>query len=222
METAAEIKVLSRDDPVPLDLLVRSSLVQRELTRLCINSITLLQRTVNVAPDVMEKLRDLLDREVDRHDRDWMQTIQRLTVTERTEKRQVTIRSRAVERDCRSIVNQLVNSMPKDFLFRTSFTEHGTSTRVQATEDVRVKSKSSLTRKVQFTDAREENEPILDISSGDETISGVSGTFEPVQDYLSGETMLGQPKDRMLSGEPDSKRPRDRVLSGESRNITDG
>ena len=49
----------------------------------------------------MGKLRDLLDREVDRHDREWRETMQRLTVTERTEKRPVSIRSRGVERDCR-------------------------------------------------------------------------------------------------------------------------
>ena len=221
VEMAAEIKVLARGDPVPLDLLVRFNLEQQELTRLGINSIALLNRTVNVAPDVLGKLCDLLDREVDRHDREWVETIQRLTVIERTEKRQVTIRSRDVERDCRSIVNQLVNSMPNDVLLRTSFTERRTSTQVQATEEVRVKSKSSFTRKVQFTEAKKEYEPSLNISSGDETRSGESGTFEPVQDDLSAETTLGQPKDRMLSGEPDSRRPRDKVLSGESRNITD-
>ena len=53
VETVAEKKVLSRGDPVPLDLLVRSNLVQLEHTRLCINSIALPHRTVNVAPDVM-------------------------------------------------------------------------------------------------------------------------------------------------------------------------
>ena len=71
-------------------------------------STTLDLSSANVAPDVMGKLRDLLDREVDRHDREWMETRLRLTVTERTEKRPVTIRSRGVERDCRSIVNQLM------------------------------------------------------------------------------------------------------------------
>ena len=85
VETAAEIKVLARSDPVPLDLLVRSNLVQQELTRLGINSIALLYRTVNVAPVVMGKLRDLLDRGVDGHDRERMKTVQRLSVTERTE-----------------------------------------------------------------------------------------------------------------------------------------
>ena len=214
VEAAAEIKILARGELVPLDLLVRSNLVQQELTSLGINSIALLDRTVNVAPDVMGKLRGLLDRGVDRYDREWMETMQRLTITERTEKRPVTIRSRGVERDCRSIVNQLVNSMPKDVLLRTSFTEHRTSTQVQATEEVRVKSKSSFTRKVNFTDAREEYEPSSDCSSGDETMSGESGTFEPVQDDLSGETMLGQPRDRMLSGESDSKRPNTEFCPG--------
>ena len=75
METAAEIKVLARGEPVPLNQLVRSNLVQQELTRLSINSIALLNRTVNVAPDVMGKLRDLLYRKVDRHDREWMETM---------------------------------------------------------------------------------------------------------------------------------------------------
>ena len=70
-------------------------------------------------------------------------------------------------------------------------------------------------------DAREEYKPSLDCSSGDETMSRESRTFEPVQDDLSGETMLGQPKDKKMSGEPGSKRPRDKVWSGESRNITE-
>ena len=221
VETAAEIKVLARGEPVPLDLLVRSNLVQQELARLGINSIALLNRTVKVALDVMGKLHDLLDREVDIHNREWMETMQRLTVTEKTEKRPVIIRGRDVERDCRSIVNQLVTSMPKEVLLRTSFTQRGKSTPIQVTEEVRVKSKSSFTRKVDFTDAKEEYEPSSDCSSGDETLSGESGTFGPVQNNLSGEGLMRQPRDRMLSGESDSKRPRDRVLSGESRNIID-
>ena len=235
VETAAEIKLLARSEPVPLDLLVRSNLVQQELTRLGINSIALLNKTVNVAPDVMGKLRDLLDREVNRHDREWMETMQRLTVTERTEKRPVSIRSRGVERDCRSIVNQLVTSMPKEVLLRTSFTEYGTSNQNQATEEVRIRSKSSFTRRVHFTDAKEEYEPSPDCSSMDETMSGESDTFEPVkdvssdesdtfepvQDDLSGERLTRPPRGRILSGESGSKRPMDRVLSGESRNISD-
>ena len=233
METAAEIKLLARGEPVPLDLLVRSNLVQQELTRLGINSMALLNRTVNVAPDVMGKLRDLLDREVYRHDREWMETMQRLTVTERTEKRPVSIRSRGVERECGAIVNQLVSSMPKEVLLRTSFTEHGTLNQTQATEEVRIKSKSSFARRVHFKDAKEEYEPSPDCSSGDETMSGESDTFEPIKDNLSddtfepvqedlsGERLTRPPRGRILSGESGSKRPMDRVLSGESRNISD-
>ena len=70
-----------------------------------------------------------------------------------------------------------------------------------------------------------------DCSSGDETMSGESDTFEPVkddlseesdtfervQDDLSGERLFRQLRDRMLSGESDSRQPRDRVLSGKSK-----
>ena len=235
VETAAEIKLLARGEPVPLDLLVRSNLVQQELTRLGINSIALLNKTVNVAPDVMGKLRDLWDREVNRHDREWMETMQRLTVTERTEKRPVSIRSRGVEWDCRSIVNQLVTSMPKEVLLRTSFTEYGTSNLNQATEEVRIRSKSSFTRRVHFTDAKEEYEPSPDCSSMDETMSGsltpssqsrtsplMSQTsLSPCRTTCPGERLTRPPRGRILSGESGSKRPMDRVLSGESRNISD-
>ena len=221
VETAAEIKLLARGEPVPLDLLARSNLVQQELTRLGINSMALLNRTVNVAPDVMGKLRDLLDREVDRHDREWMETMQRLTVTERTEKRPVSIRSRGVERDCRSIVNQLVSSMPKEVLLRTSFTEYGTLNQNQTIEEVRIRSKSSSTRRVHFTDAKEEYEPSPDCSSVDETMSGESDTFEPVKDDSSEESDTFEPVQDDLSGERLTRPPRDRILSGESRNISD-
>ena len=203
VETAAEIKILARGP--------------QELTRLGINSIALLNKTVNVAPDVMGKLRDLLDKEVDRNDLEWIETMQRLTVTEKTEKRPVIIRGRDVEQDCRSIVNQLVTSIPKDVLLRTSFIELGRPTPVQVTEEIRV----SFTRKLHFTDVKEVHEPSSDCSSWDETMSGQSDTSRPVQDNLSGERLLRPPRDRNLSGESDSKRPMDRILSGESRNITD-
>ena len=187
VETAVELKGLARGDPVPLDLLVSSNLVQQGLTRLGINSMALLNRTMNVAPEVMGKLRNLLDREVEMDDREVMVTMQLLlTITERTVKRPVIIRSRDVEWDCRSIVNQLLNSMPKDVLLRTSFTEHREATNIQTTEEARAESKSSVTRKVQFTDAKEEYEPCSDYSSGDEALSGESCTFGPGQNDLSG------------------------------------
>ena len=154
VETAAEIKNLAKGNHVPLGLLVRSNLVQQDLFRLGINSIALLKKTVNVAPDVMRKLRDLLEREVERHDHEWMETMQRLIITERTEKIPVAIRRRDFELDCRSIVNRLVKSIPKDVFLRTSYVERQQATGTQTAQEVSVKLRSSVARRVQFTDAR--------------------------------------------------------------------
>ena len=63
---AAEIKILSKKDPVPLDLLLRSNLVQQERSRMNINSFSLLDKTVQVTPQVMSMLDGLLVREVTR------------------------------------------------------------------------------------------------------------------------------------------------------------
>ena len=145
-----------------------------------------------MAPDVMGKLRDLLDREVDRHDREWMETMQRLTITEKTEKRPVIIRGRDVERDCRSLVNQLVTSITKDVLLRTSFTECGKPTPVQVTEEVRVKSKSSFTRKVRMQKKSRIRAQIA--LPGRNNVPGVGDTFRPVQDNLSGERLTRPPR----------------------------
>ena len=136
---------------------------------------------MSVAPDVMGKLRDLLDREVDRHDREWMETMQRLTATERTEKRPVTIRNRGVERDCRSIVNQLVNSMPTDVLLKTSI---GHRPRFKPLKKS-VSSQCPASREKYILRMQGKS-----MSRGLDNVR-VSCTFEPVQDDLSGETMMG-------------------------------
>ena len=77
----------------------------------------------NVATKVMLKLRDLLDREVESHGHEWMETMQKLRITGRSEKRPVALQSRDVELDCRSIVNQSVSSISKVVLLRTSYME---------------------------------------------------------------------------------------------------
>ena len=61
VEKAVEIKILSKEDPVPLDLLLRSNLVQQELSRMNINSLSLLDKTVQVTPQVMRMLSGLLE-----------------------------------------------------------------------------------------------------------------------------------------------------------------
>ena len=104
--------------------------------------------TVNIAPDFIWKLRDLLDREVERHDHEWVENMQRLIVTERTEKRPAAIWSRDVELDCRLIVSQLVNSIPKDILLMTSYVERQRATSTQTAQEVSVKLRSSVAIRV--------------------------------------------------------------------------
>ena len=68
VEKAAEIKILSKKDPVFSDLLLRLNLVQQELSRVNINSLSLLDKTAQVTPQAMRMLGELLEREVTRDD----------------------------------------------------------------------------------------------------------------------------------------------------------
>ena len=74
VEKAAEIRILSKEDPVPLDLLLRSNLVQQELSRMNINSLSLLDKTVQGG---------LLEREVTRDDPEWTAAVASLTIREK-------------------------------------------------------------------------------------------------------------------------------------------
>ena len=53
LEKAAKIKIISRKELVPMDLLIRSNLAQQELSRMNINSLSVLDKTVQVTPEVM-------------------------------------------------------------------------------------------------------------------------------------------------------------------------
>ena len=80
VEKAAEIKILSKKDPVPLDPLLRSNLVQQELSRMIISRLSLFDKTVRVTPQVMRMLGGLLEREVTRDDSEWVAAMALLTV----------------------------------------------------------------------------------------------------------------------------------------------
>ena len=67
---------------MPLDLLLRSNLVQQELSRMTINSLPLLDKTVQVTPQVMRMLGGLLEREVTREYTEWAAVMASLTVSE--------------------------------------------------------------------------------------------------------------------------------------------
>ena len=68
---------------MPLDLLLRSNLVQQELSRMNINSLSLLDKTVQLTPQVMRMLGGLLEREVTRDDPEWAAAVESLTVREK-------------------------------------------------------------------------------------------------------------------------------------------
>ena len=61
-ELAAKIKILSKKDPLPLNLLLCSSLNQQELSRMNLNSLSLLYKAVQVTPELMRMLGGLLEK----------------------------------------------------------------------------------------------------------------------------------------------------------------
>ena len=106
---------------MPLDLLLRSNLVQQELSRLNINSLLLLDKTVQVTPQVMLMLDGLLEREVTREDPEWAAAVASLTVSEKVKIMPSRRQHKENERDCRTIVQQLVSSIPHEVLTSTSY-----------------------------------------------------------------------------------------------------
>ena len=201
VEKAAEIKILSKEDPVPLDLLLRSSLVQQELSRMNIIILSLLDKTVQVTPQVMRMLGGLLEREVTRDDPEWTAAVASLTVSEKVKIMPSRRQHEENERDCRTIVQQLVSSIPQETLTSTSYGE---------------KEQGSSKRKktVTFVDQDKEGENLLqDYLSGetDDEKNQRSQDQHPGQENLSGESEI----DEKI---PDEKQDlENKVLSGEFR-----
>ena len=120
MEKAAEIKILSEKDPVPLDLLLRSNLVQQELSRMNVKSLSLMDKTVQVTPQKMRILGGLLEREVTRNDPKWARAMASLTVSEKVKIMPSRRQHKDIERGCTTIVQQLVSSKPREVSTSTS------------------------------------------------------------------------------------------------------
>ena len=121
VEKAAEIKILFKEDPVPLDLLLRSNLFQQELSRMNINSLSLLDKTVQVTPQVMRMLDGLLKREVTRDDPEWTAAVASLTNRAKVKIMPSRRQHEENKRECRTIVQQLVSSIPHEVLTSTSY-----------------------------------------------------------------------------------------------------
>ena len=120
VEKAAEIKILSEKDPVPLDLLLRSNLVQQELSRMNVKSLSLMDKTVQVTPQKMRILGGLLEREVTRNDPKWARAMASLTVSEKVKIMPSRRQHKDNERGCTTIVQQLVSSKPREVSTSTS------------------------------------------------------------------------------------------------------
>ena len=170
-----------------------------------ISSLSLLDRTVQVTPQVMRMLGGLLEREMTRDDPEWTAAVASLTVSEKVKIMPSRRQHEENERDCRTIVQQLVSSIPHEILTSTSYgqKEQGSSKRKKT---------------VTFVDQDKEGEKLEQ---------------NLLQDYLSGETndeknqraQDQRPEQESLSGEseidekiPDEKQDlENKVLSGEFR-----
>ena len=78
-----------------------------------INSLSLLNKTVQVTPQVMRMLDGLLEREVIRDDPEWAAAMASLTACEKVKIMPSRRQHKENERDCRTIVQQLVSSIPQ-------------------------------------------------------------------------------------------------------------
>ena len=103
MEKAAEVKTSSKKEPVPLDLLLRSNLVQQQLSRMNINSLSLLDKTVQITPQVMRVLGKVFVRAVTRDDPKWEAAMAQLTVSEKIKIKPSRRQYQENERVCRTI-----------------------------------------------------------------------------------------------------------------------
>ena len=188
-----------------LDLLLRSNLVQQELSRMNINSLSLLDKTVHVTPQVMLILGGLLETEVTRDDPEWAAAMASLTVSGKVKIMPSRRQHKDNERDCRTIFQQLVSSIPHEVLTSTSYRrkEQGNDTKKKT---------------VTFGDQEKEGEKVepnlrQDCLSG-ETDSEKSRRVRdqlPVQESLSGESDVDEKV-------PEEKQDlENKILSGQFR-----
>ena len=114
VEETAEIKNFSKKDSVPLKLLQCSNLVQQQLSRMNINILSLPDKTVQVTPEVMRMQGGLLKREITG---DYPERLAAIAAKERIKPSKCLHREN--ERDCSTVVHQLVSSIPQKYLNTT-------------------------------------------------------------------------------------------------------
>ena len=167
VEKAAEIK----KDQVLLDLLLLSNLVQLELSRMNISSLSLLEKTVQVTPEVIRMLGELLEREVTRDDPECASVMASVTVSEKVNIKPSRRQHKENERNCRTIVHQLVYSIPKNVL---------TSTSSKRKEQVKGTQKKTVTFEDQGQKGEEDEQNL-----GQESLSGEKDVEEDIEEDCS-------------------------------------
>ena len=165
----------------------------------------LLDKTVQVTPQVMRMLGILLEREVTRDDPEWAAAMASLTVSEKVKIMPSIRQHKDNERDCRSIVHQLMSSIPQEVLVSTSYgrKEQGNDTR---TKTVTFEDQDGEGEKVE----RELEQHYLSGETNGKLNRRVRDQH-PGQGSMSGESEI----DEKVHGEKQDQR--NKVLSGEFR-----
>ena len=88
-----------------------------------INSLSLLDKIVQVTQQVMRMLGRLLEREVTRDNPEWAAAMASCPVSEKIRIKPSRRQHEENERDCRTVVQQLLPSVPKSVLTRISYKE---------------------------------------------------------------------------------------------------
>ena len=168
-----------------------------------INSLSLLDKTVQVTPQVMRMLGGLLEGEVTRDDPEWAAAMASLTFREKLKIMPSIRQHKDNERDCRTIVQQLVSSIPREVLKSTSYK------RKEQGNDIK---KETVT----FDDLQKEGEEVIrNLEQGNlsgETDGEAGGQVQhqqPGQESLSGESDV---EEKVPDEEQDQQ---NKIVSGE-------
>ena len=160
---------------------------------------------MQVIPQVMRMLGGLLEREVTRDDPEWAAALASLTVSEKVKIMPPRRQHKENERDCRTIVQQLLSSIPHEVLTSTSYgwKEQGNDTQKKT---------------VTFEDQYKESEKV-ERNLVQDCLSGETNGEESrrVQDQHPGQGSLSGESDG-VEKVPDEKQDlENKVLSGEFR-----
>ena len=170
-----------------------------------INSLSLLNKTVQVTSQLMRMLVELLEREMTRDDPEWAAAMASLTVSEKIKIVPSRRQHKENERNCRTIVQQLVSSIPQNVLTSTSYKRKEQVKRTQR-KTVTYEDQDQKGEEVEQNLGQESlsgekvfdgNRQVYQRDTGQESFSGESGVEENVQ----GEEQ--DLEDKSLSGSSD-------------------